>query len=340
MKSFNNNIIYRFSMNLFFILLLNLFSLSYSQPPINESKLPPSTLLPEKTTFLKDISYKNDNSGKPLLLDIYKPKNSTSENLPVVIYVHGGAWAKGDKTVRADSYIESFILKLVEKNYAVISIDNTLVSETVHFPLPVQDTKDAVRWVRKNAEKYHFDPNNIGYFGASSGAHLSMLSAYSNDNDYVGSSELSSYSGKVNYVVSNFGPTDLNKLLHTRLGKIPVAIVGLFFKPIVEIRQKLVFGISGYDIKNDKRKAVDYLKTVSPINYTDNAVPTFILHGDKDKVAPINHSKRLVKKLKKQNIETNLIIVKDGTHGFGTTDKTYINQLNDEMVNFIVAHTK
>jgi triacylglycerol lipase len=76
----------------------------------------------------------------------------------VVIYVHGGAWAKGDKVVRSNNYIENFILKLVEKNYAVVSIDYTLVSETVHFPLPIQDTKDVVRWVRKNADQYHLIP--------------------------------------------------------------------------------------------------------------------------------------------------------------------------------------
>jgi acetyl esterase/lipase len=339
MKSFNHNIIYRFSANLFFILLLSLFNFSYSQPPL-EPQTPPSTILPEKTDFTENISYKKDKAGNPMLLEIYKPKNSTLEKLPVVVYVHGGAWAKGDKTVRADSYIESFILKLVEKNYAVISIDNTLVSETVHFPLPIQDTKDAVRWVRKNADKYHFDANNIGYFGASSGAHLSMLSAYSNDNEYKGSPELSSYSGKVNYVVSNFGPTDLNMLLHTRMGKVQVSIVGLFLKPIVEIRRKLVHGISGYDINKDKRKAIDYFKTVSPINYVENGVPTFILHGDKDRVAPLKQSKKLVKKLKKQNIESSLIIVKEGKHGFGSTDKAYMNQLTDEMVNFIISHKK
>lgn len=339
MKSFNHNIIYRFSLNLFFVLCITLFNVAYSQPPL-EPPASPSTVLSEKTTFLKDISYKNDHTGKTLLLDIYKPKNATSSKLPVVVYVHGGAWAKGDKTVRADSYIESFILKLVEKNYAVISIDNTLVNETVHFPLPIQDTKDAVRWVRKNADKYNFDPNNIGFFGASSGAHLSMLAAYTNDNEYVGSPELSSYSGKVNYVVSNFGPTDLNKLLHTRLGKIPVTIVGWFFKPIVEIRQKLVMGISGYDIQTEKRKAVDYLETVSPINDVENAVPTFILHGNKDRVAPLQQSKKLVRKLKKNNVENSLVIVKDGIHGFRTTDKTYLNQLNDQMVNFIISHTK
>ncbi|MCS3868524.1 dipeptidyl aminopeptidase/acylaminoacyl peptidase [Chryseobacterium ginsenosidimutans] len=108
----------------------------------------------------------------------------------------------------------------------------------------------------------------------------------------------------------------------------------------MEIRQKLVFGISGYDIKEEKRKAVDYLATVSPINDVQNAVPTFILHGDKDKVAPLKQSKKLEKKLKKANIETSLIVVKDGVHGFGTTDKTYMNQLTDEMVNFIDSQKK
>jgi acetyl esterase/lipase len=339
MKSSAQRIIYRFSINLFFVLFLGLFNLGYSQGTI-ETQAPPSVILPEKTAFLENITYKSDNAGNPISLDIYEPKISSSEKLPVVIYVHGGAWAKGDKIVRSNTYIENTILKLVEKNYAVVSIDYTLVTETVHFPLPVQDTKDAVRWVRKNAERYNFDANNIGFFGVSSGGHLSMLAAYTNDDQYVGSPELSSYSGKVNYVVSNFGPTDLNNLLHTRLGKVPVAMVGLFFKPIVEIRQKLVMGISGYDIKTEKRKAIDYLETVSPINDVENGIPTFILHGNKDKIAPIKQSKKLVRKLKKQNIEASLIIVKDGAHGFGTTDKAYLDKLEDEMVDFIISQKK
>lgn len=337
--STHNTLFSRFMINLFFVFSLSIFSISYSQD-LPETKNPPSTLLPEKTLFSQNITYKTNSLGTPVSLDLYKPKASSSEKLSVVIYVHGGAWAKGDKTVRANNYIENFILKLVEKNFAVISIEYTLVSDKVHFPLPIEDTKDAVRWVRKNAEKYNFDTNNIGYFGVSSGAHLSLLAAYTNDNEYTGSPELSAYSAKVNYVVDNFGPTDLNKLLHTRLGKVPVSIVGLFFKPIVEIREKLVFGISGYSIKTEKRKAVDYLETVSPVNDTEDGVPTFILHGNKDKVAPLKHSKKLVKKLNKNNIENKLIVVKDGNHGFGTTDKAYLEQLTDEMVNFIISHQK
>ncbi len=339
MKQLHQTMIYRFSLNLFFIFLFTAFTSGFSQELL-EKHLPPSTLLPERTAITENIVYKNNALGKPVSLDIYRPKNKSADKLPVVIYVHGGAWVKGDKGIRANNYIESFILKLVEKNYAVISIDYTLVSETVHFPQPAEDTKDAVRWVRKNADQYHLDPDNIGFFGASSGAHLSLLAAYTPDNEYVGSPELSSYSAKVNYVVDNFGPTDLNKLLHTRLGKVPVSIVGLFFKPIVEIRKKLVFGISGYDINSEKRKAVDYLETVSPINDTETGIPTFILHGNKDKVAPLKHSKKLARRLKKNNIETQLVVVKDGIHGFGTTDKAYLDQLTDEMVRFIENHKK
>ncbi|WP_294324460.1 alpha/beta hydrolase [uncultured Chryseobacterium sp.] len=339
MKQFQQSILYRFSLNLFFIFLLASFTSGFSQE-LPEQKFPASTILPERTALTQNIVYKNNSLGKPVSLDLYRPKNPANGKLPVVIYVHGGAWAKGDQVVRAGNYIENFILKLVEKNYAVISIDYTLVSETVHFPIPIEDTKDAVRWVRKNAEQFNFDPDNIGFFGASSGAHLSLLAAYTPDNEYPGSPELSSYSSKVNYVVDNYGPTDLNKLLHTRLGKVPVSIVGLFFKPIVEIRQKLVYGISGYDINDEKRKAIDYLETVSPINDTEGGIPTFILHGDKDKVAPLKHSKKLVRKLKKQNIEATLVVVKDGIHGFGKTDKAYMDQLTDEMIQFIVTHKK
>ncbi|WP_072885988.1 alpha/beta hydrolase [Chryseobacterium takakiae] len=337
--STNHTLFSRFMINLLIVFSLSIYQISYAQD-LPETKIPPSTLLPEKTLFSPNIIYKTNSQGTPVSLDIYRPKTSTSGKLPVVIYVHGGAWAKGDKIVRANNYIESFILKLVEKNFAVISIEYTLVSDKIHFPIPIEDTKDAVRWIRKNAEKYHFDENNIGFFGVSSGAHLSLLAAYTDDSEYTGSQELSAYSAKVNYVVDNFGPTDLNKLLHTRLGKAPVAVVGLFFKPIVEIREKLVYGISGYDINKEKRKAIDYLETVSPVNDTENGVPTLILHGNKDKVAPLKHSKKLMRKLNKFNIENQLIVVEDGIHGFGNTDKAYLDQLTDDMLNFVMKHQK
>ncbi len=96
----------------------------------------------KKTSVTENISYKKDGKGNPVSLDIYRPKNSSQKNLPVVIYLHGGAWVEGNKLITADNYIENTILKLVEKDFIVISANYRLVSEDdIHFPVPVEDTK-------------------------------------------------------------------------------------------------------------------------------------------------------------------------------------------------------
>ncbi len=327
----NNTIISRFFLNLFFIFFVSASLFSQTSK---------SVLLQQKTEVSENITYKRDDKGKDLQLDIYKPKNSDKEILPVVIFLHGGAWALGDKVIAPDNYVEQTILKLTEKNYAVLSVNYRLVSDDTHFPGPVQDSKDAVRWVRKNAERYGLDSENIGYWGVSAGAHISLLSAYTRDNEFMGDPQLSKYSGKVNYVVDNFGPTDMNRLLHTRAPKPLLFIVGLISEKIIDIRTKIAKGTTGYDIKTERKKVIEFCKTISPLYYTQNTVPTLILHGDKDKIAPIRHSKRLNKMLKKAGTEHSLIVVKKGNHGFKDTDTTYQNELNTTMVDFIAAHTK
>lgn len=339
MKSNTSNILYRFFINLFFVFFLFFFNTFFTQN-IVQPDIQKSILLPKKTTVSEDIVYKMSKTGNPVHLDIFTPKTSGNRKLPVVIYVHGGGWVEGDKIIRADSYIENMILKLTEKQYAVISINYTLVNESTHFPAPIEDTKDAVRWVRKNAGKYNFDTNNIGFLGASAGAHLSMLSAYTPDTEFTGDPELSKYSGKVNYVINNFGPSDMNRLLHTRIGKIPVFLIGLFSRKIVELREKLVLGITGYDIKKDKKKVVEYCKTISPVNYTNNGIPTLIIQGNKDQVVPLKQSKKLHRKLTKKSVQNTLTIVEDGIHGFRSTDKAKLDKIVEEMVNFVVSQKK
>lgn len=323
----NNTNINRFFLNLFFIFF---FSASLF------AQASKSILLQQKTAVSENITYKKDDKGKDLQLDMYRPKNSTNQKLPVVIFLHGGAWAMGDKIIAPDNYVEQTILKLTEKNHAVLSVNYRLVSDEVHFPGPIEDSKDAVRWVRKNADQYGFDSENIGYWGVSAGAHLSLLSAYTPDNEFVGDQELSNYSGKVNYVVDNFGPTDINRLLHTRAPKPLVFIVGLISKKIIDIRTKIAKGMTGYDIDKERKKVIEACKKISPLYYTQNTVPTLILHGDKDKIAPIRHSKRLSRMLEKSKTKHELIVVKKGNHGFRDTEKAYQDELNDAMIQFIL----
>ncbi|WP_333597443.1 alpha/beta hydrolase [Chryseobacterium flavum] len=339
MKSVNNISVHRFFKNLFFILALSIFCLSFSQNQ-PESEARKSLFLPEIATISENIVYKTGVNGDDIALDIYVPKNITIDKLPVLIYVHGGGWVKGDKTVRTESYLEPVIEKLIARQYAIISIDYTLLNDSTHFPLPLEDTKDAVRWVRKNAEKYQFDVENIGLFGASAGAHLSLLAAYTPDHAFTGSPELSSYSAKVNYVVDHYGPADLNKLFHTRAGTVPVFMIGLISKKIINLQQNLVKGLSGYDIQKDQEKVISYFKTLSPCNYVSSGVPTLIMQGNKDKVVPLSQSKKLYRKLKRAGVQSSLIIIENGQHGFSTTEKASLNKMVDQMVGFILAQKK
>ncbi|CAD0224032.1 Esterase [Chryseobacterium sp. JV274] len=341
--SINNISICRFFTNLFFVLFLGFSNLFFSQNLSQvQVKTPPvkSTVLPKIAHLSEDIVYKTNKKGNPLALDLYIPKNVATEKIPVLIYVHGGGWIEGDKVVHADNYLENTVEKLMAKQYAVISINYTLLNDSTHFPLPLEDTKDAIRWVRKNADKYHFDTNNIGLFGASAGAHLSLMAAYTPDNTYLGSPELSSYSAKVNYVIDHYGPADLNKLFHTRLGTIPVGMIGLMSKKIVGLQENLVKGISGYDIRKDQDRAIDYLNTLSPVNFVSEGVPTLIVQGNNDKIVPLNQSKKLHRKLNRAKIQNALIIVDGGVHGFGTTDKAYLDKITDEMVDFVLSQKK
>ena len=46
------------------------------------------------------------------------------------------------------------------------------------------DCKDAIRFLAKNAEKYHLDPGRIGVFGSSAGGNLCLVTALGDDKDY------------------------------------------------------------------------------------------------------------------------------------------------------------
>ena len=52
----------------------------------------------------RDVTYKQVGKRK-LAMDIYMPLKETSENSPVIYYVHGGGWAAGSKAGFGKAFI-------------------------------------------------------------------------------------------------------------------------------------------------------------------------------------------------------------------------------------------
>jgi len=114
---------------------------------------------------IKNISY--GSNGKWSLLDIYRPKKK-SETLPVVLYVHGGAF-------RALSKDTHWVMgrNFARRGYIVVSINYRLAPQ-YPYPAAIQDVCLAWKWVVNNIEQYGGNPDNIMVAGESVGANLTM----------------------------------------------------------------------------------------------------------------------------------------------------------------------
>lgn len=110
-----------------------------------------------------------------LKLDVYEPTSSRrglfSRKRPVVVYVHGGGWVKGDR-----KRVFDMPQWLTSRGYVFVAIDYRKIPQTT-IDGQVQDVSRAIEWVRRNIRRYNGDPNRIVLMGHSAGAHLSALLA-------------------------------------------------------------------------------------------------------------------------------------------------------------------
>lgn len=151
------------------------------------------------TPAYQDVAYASASAAQTL--DIYLPAGSGP--FPVVINIHGGGFAAGDKANPAAGD------ELLAAGYAVVSVNYRLSGEAV-FPAQIQDVKAAVRFLRANAAKYNLDPGRFAAFGQSAGANLAATLGTSCGVAALEGAELGNadQSSCVQAVVDWFGPTD------------------------------------------------------------------------------------------------------------------------------------
>lgn len=140
---------------------------------------------PIPATYTKiTVAYKALSGIDPnlLSLDIYH-FGQVTPNSPVVIYVHGGAWAIGDKANALDNKKNLFTslgYLLISVNYRLSPNPVSTDPNRVMFPTHNNDVADAVKWVYDNIATYGGNKNKMAIMGHSAGAHLVSLTGTSN----------------------------------------------------------------------------------------------------------------------------------------------------------------
>lgn len=120
------------------------------------------------TRSVTDVAYGDSYWNK---VDFYMPEDETLADLPVMCFMHGGAWRNGCKEWMG------YIAPAVTLTPAIfVSFDYRLAPDA-KMPQIIGDVADALAHVYKTVEKYGGDPDRIFIAGHSAGGHLSSYLA-------------------------------------------------------------------------------------------------------------------------------------------------------------------
>ena len=119
------------------------------------------------------IVYAEKEGYRFLELDVYRPAEPTGPR-PLLHYVHGGGWRVSSRQ-RAPretrGWSTDLFTRMVEAGFVVAASDYRFSGEA-HYPAAIEDTTDALTWLRANGERFGIDPSRAVLFGQSAGGYL------------------------------------------------------------------------------------------------------------------------------------------------------------------------
>lgn len=231
-----------------------------------------------------DLAYGRDKSFQQLNLSL---PDRTAGPIPLVIWIHGGAWVTGDKDNPHPAQ------SLVEEGFAVASVEYRRATQ-VPYPAQFDDCRAAVMWLRKNAKKYRIDPDRVGVWGHSAGGHLASMLGVRSGGEHNRAA--------VQAVCDWAGPVDLVQIIDDSSADRRTASADMMWRLFL-----------GPPSENKKlrdsyppAKRRQLLQSGSPLAFLKAKGPPFlVVHGDQDKIVPVAQSRRFVQRLREleNNVE-------------------------------------
>lgn len=235
--------------------------------------------------------------GVALTLDVIQPvKNNNGHG---IIFMVSGGWFSAHEAVNPQLYAP-----LLNRGYTVFAVVHGSQPKFV-IPEITEDIHRAVRFIRSNASKWGVNPEKFGITGGSAGGHLSLTMATQGGPGKPDAKDpIDRANSAVQAVACFFPPTDFLNYGTPGEDAVGVGILKGF---------KTAFGP-----RSDTPEGRQQLgKEISPIYFISAQLPpTLIIHGDADKLVPIQQAQSFVQRATEAGATAKLIVKPAAAHGW------------------------
>ena len=238
-------------------------------------------------------------------LQMLVPEEKNGKKYPAILYVQGSAWLKQDQYKRLAAMAD-----LARRGFVTATLQYR-ESDLAVFPAQIQDAKTGVRFLRKHAEEYHIDADNIFIMGDSSGGHTAVMAGITADQDILDTDVYGEFSCGVKAIVDFYGVTDVRQK-----GDFPTTLnQGEPDSP----EGKLIGEKNVYE-----HPELSVPVTCAEYVQKDREIPPILMmHGTGDDTVSWKQSVRLYKKLLEEEKNVTFYVIENAVHGdnaFWTTE--------------------
>ncbi len=252
-----------------------------------------------------------------LTLDIFQPLAKCNNR--GIVFVDSGGWFSAQNKIGGMAKRLNWV-GLIKRGYKLFALVH---GSQPKYTIPEirEDMHRAVRFIRHDIKDYGIDPERIGIFGGSAGGYLSLMQKIDGlEGDPKANDPIEKQPSRVQAVVAYFPPTDF--LNYGKSGQ-------LFDKYIREILNGKnpylgALDFHHYDsdqnwfgrVTDEAEKRVKF-REVAPVTHVSQGdALTLIIHGDADKLVPIQQSHRIMPKFKAAGVEARLLVMPGKDHGW------------------------
>ncbi len=240
----------------------------------------------------RDIPYTD--AGRRGLLDIYRPADRPVAGAPVLLQVHGGGWAIGNKEQQGIPLMQH----MAARGWVCVAI-NYRLSPRDAFPAHIIDVKRAIAWIREHIGAYGGDPSFLAITGGSAGGHLAALAATS-QNDPAFQPGFEDADTSLDACVPFYGVYDF---------------AGVTGRNARDMRDQF---LARYIVKQPFAEVRDLYEQASPIlRVTPDVPPFLVIHGAHDTLVSVRQARMFVERLRAESKEPVVYAELPGTqHAF------------------------